>query len=363
LSIQVVNKSFIFRYESLRPIKIGVNPIFAWIIISLKLFILANYPFQHTVTLALLKEKKSECEQPMKRRNFLTALPLIATIDFQGLYFKADQISSNGYNWSTFYKREGKVWGENWDEDMQLYAQSGLKAFEPGIANIEMLEKLIPAMKDNNISMPSLYANSVLHEVSQVRKSIQSILEIAESASQYGCRIIVTNPSPIDWNKPINKTDSQLITQAKAMNDLGKKLKDRGMILAYHTHDMELRAGAREIHHTLQNTNPDYVGFCLDTHWVYRGSDNSQLAVFDILKMYADRIVELHLRQSTDGVWDETFSAAGDIDYHKFAAELKKHKTKPQLVIEQCLEAKSPVSIDVVSAHQKGLKAVSQLFT
>ncbi|MEP0714245.1 sugar phosphate isomerase/epimerase [Algoriphagus sp.] len=298
----------------------------------------------------------------MQRRNFLAALPLLMSFDFKILDLKETTISSNGYNWKTFYKREGKVWGENWEEDMRRYAMSGLKAFEPGIDTPEDLQKLIPEMKKNGISMPSLYANSVLHEDAEVDKSIQNILKIADLAAPFGCKIFVTNPSPIDWNNPVNKSDAQLLTQSKAMEKLGKELKKKGITLAYHTHDMELRAGAREIHHTLQNTSPEHVAFCFDTHWVYRGSDNSQLAVFDMLKMYGDRIVELHLRQSTDGTWDETFSAQGDIDYSEFAHQLKAKNIKPHLVIEQCLEAESPNSIDVVTAHQQDLAAVKQLF-
>ena len=45
---------------------------------------------------------------------------------------------------------------------------------------------------------------------------------------------------------------------------------------------------------------------CLDTHWIYRGAGNSNVALFDILKLYGDRVVSLHLRQSVGGVWSET---------------------------------------------------------
>lgn len=298
----------------------------------------------------------------MQRRNFLTAVPLLMSVNITSLGMETLPIASNGYNWKTFYKREGKVWGENWEDDMKLYAQTGLKAFEPAIDNVEMLQRLIPAMKNNGISMPSMYVNSVLHEEDAVENSIQNILEIAELAAHVGCKIFVTNPSPIEWNNPVNKSDAQLITQAKAMDELGKELKRKGITLAYHTHDMELRAGAREIHHTLQNTNPENVSFCFDIHWVYRGSDNSQLAVFDILKMYGDRIVELHLRQSSNGIWNETFSPNGDINYTQFAAQLKKKGIKPHLVIEQCLEENSPNTMDVVTAHKRDLTEVKNIF-
>jgi inosose dehydratase len=207
-----------------------------------------------------------------------------------------------------------------------------------------------------------MYVNSVLHDQAEVDKSIQNILEIAEVAAPFGCKILVTNPSPISWSNPENKSDAELRLQAESMNRLGKLLKQKGVTLAYHTHDMELRAGAREIHHVLQNTDPKNVAFCFDIHWVYRGSDDSELAVFDMLKMYGDRIVELHLRQSTDGIWDETFSASGDIDYSEFAKQLKKKDIRPHLVIEQCLEAKTPATMSVVEAHQKDLEVVKAVF-
>lgn len=298
----------------------------------------------------------------MQRRSFLATMPLLMSLDFRDFGSTEIPISSNGYNWTTFFRRDGKVWGENMASDMSLYAQTGLKAYEPGIENATMLEKLIPEMKKNGITMPSMYANSVLHDPKQVDSSIQNILEIAEVAAPFGCKIFVTNPSPINWNNPVNKSDAELKLQAASMNKLGKLMKQKGITLAYHTHDMELRAGAREIHHVLQNTDPKNVSFCYDTHWVYRGSDNSELAVFDVLKMYGDRIVELHIRQSRNGIWQETFSPEGDIDYLRFSEELVKKNRKPHLVIEQCLEDESPNTMDVVSAHKQDLASIQKVF-
>ena len=85
------------------------------------------------------------------------------------------------------------------------------------------------------------------------------------------------------------------------------------MVLAYHNHDAEMREGAREFHHMLTGTDPANVKLCLDAHWIYRGSGNSQVALFDIVEIYVDRIVELHLRQSHDGIWSEVFGE-GDIN-------------------------------------------------
>ena len=157
----------------------------------------------------------------------------------------------------------------------------------------------------------------------QVNGEAQVVADVAaagvalrELFADIGAEIIVTNPSPIRWGGPENKTDAQLRTQARALDRLGAALRQRGLTLAYHNHDPELRQGARELHHMLVGTDPAHVTYCLDAHWVFRGAGDSQVALFDVVHLYADRITELHLRQSVDGVWSETFGP-GDIDYER----------------------------------------------
>ena len=71
-----------------------------------------------------------------------------------------------------------------------------------------------------------------------------------------GTKIIVTNPSPLGWGSKENKTDQQLLDQAVALDKLGAELRAMGLTLAYHTHDSEFRAGAREFHHMMLATDP-----------------------------------------------------------------------------------------------------------
>jgi inosose dehydratase len=78
--------------------------------------------------------------------------------------------------------------------------------------------------------------------------------------------------------------------------------------------------------------------------------------------MYGDRIVSFHLRQSQNGIWTETFPPEGDIDYNKFAEEVKKMGIKAHLVIEQCLEEKTIQKLSVVEAHKINYSEVNKLF-
>jgi len=228
-------------------------------------------------------------------------------------------VACNQYPWGTFYARDKKDFNALLDAGLAEVKASGNDGFEPGVGGLQQIEQMVPLLKKHGLEMRSLYVNSTLHGAAQVDKSIGEVLAAAAQAKAVGTRIIVTNPSPLRWGGPENKTDEQLKLQAAALDKLGAGLKKMGLILAYHNHDIELRNAAREFHHMMVGTDPANVTLCLDAHWVYRGSGNSQVALFDVLKLYGPRITELHLRQSQNGVWTEAFGP-GDIDYPRLAA-------------------------------------------
>lgn len=210
--------------------------------------------------------------------------------------------------------------------------------------------------------MPSLYVNSTLHQAAEAQKSIDTVLAIAEAARLIGTSIFVTNPSPIKWGSNDDKSDAELVEQARNLDRLGAELRKRGITLAYHTHAPEHRQAAREFHHMLLATDPKNVSLCLDAHWVYRGSGNSQVALFDVIKLYGKRIVEVHIRQSREGIWQETFGE-GDIDYQRLATDLKALNSRPLLVLEQCLEKGSPNTMGPVEAHKQDLTYAKTVFS
>ncbi len=298
----------------------------------------------------------------MKRRDFVASIPLAAVLTKIDPLINGFPLSSNSYNWTTFYAREGKNWGENPEADMAEYAKTGLQAYEPSLSSVDQAKALIAAMKKHGIQMPSVYIGSVLHDKAEIENSLENVRAIAETIAKYQTKIIVTNPNPIAWGTDALKSDEQLKWQAEALEKLGKSLKSMGITLAYHTHDPEFKAGAREFHHMLQNTSAEHLKFCMDVHWIYRGSSNSQLAVFDVLKMYGHRIAELHVRQSVNGIWQEVFTETGDIDYRRFAEELLKTKVRPHLVIEQCLEKGSPHTTDALNAHIQDKAVMEKTF-
>ncbi len=270
-------------------------------------------------------------------------------------------VACNSYSWNVFYQREGRNFDQSLDAGLAEVAASGLDGFEPSFGDPAQVDRLAPLLKKHRLQMRSFYVNSSLHQPDQADRSIDQILSVARRAREAGARIVVTNPNPLAWGGPQNKDDTQLRTQADALNRLGAELRKIDLTLAYHNHDMELRQAAREFHHMMLGTDPANVTLCLDSHWVYRGSGNSQVALFDIVKLYGKRISELHLRQSKDGVWTEAFGP-GDIDYPAFGDAVGQTGVRPHIVLEQAIENGSPDTMEPLEAFRRSTDYVRRLF-
>ncbi len=85
------------------------------------------------------------------------------------------------------------------------------------------------------------------------------------------------------------------------------------------------------------------------------------VALEDIIRLYAPRISELHLRQSKGGIWDETFGE-GDIDLGTVAAMLGERGVKPLLTLEHAYEDGTPRTMEPVAAHAASVATITRLF-
>lgn len=261
-------------------------------------------------------------------------------------------LATNIYPWLTFYRRQGRDFEANLESSIKQIKKSGADSLEPILSTPEKTVQLADVLIDQGVAMVSAYVNSKLHEKTDVRESIDTVLKLARIAQdQMGTKIIVTNPIPIHWDGPENKNDDQIKLQGESLTNLGEALSREGLTLAYHNHDPELRLAGREFHHMLASTDPRYVKFCLDSHWIFRGSGDSNVALYDVIKLYGDRIVELHVRQSREGIWTETLGD-GDIDYSFLTKVIREIGIHPLVTVEQAVEENSPNTMDSLAAHK-----------
>jgi inosose dehydratase len=243
------------------------------------------------------------------------------------------KLSVEVYIWMQHLATEKKSLAEGVEEVLASFHRTGYRRVElnQDFFKPELRERTLALLAKYQLAPETIYAGTTLHVPAMAEKSVQEVVELAGVMKAHGTRIIVTNPSP----KPAQaqKTDEELATQAKYVDQLGAEVHQQGMKLALHHHTPELVANAREWRHLLQHTNPNRVFCCVDVHWAYRGGQE----VMSFLRETGRRLVELHVRNSRQGVWTEEVGP-GDVDYTKVADYLRGIQFNGYLVVELAYE-------------------------
>lgn len=269
-------------------------------------------------------------------------------------------ISCQQVPWAIYFRRDEKRF--DMDEALAGAAAAGLPAFEPIVNSPAQLSSVATRMQEKGLELRSLYVEGTLHDEGPAEECFQKVATIASAAAMAGTKIILVRPTPLSNGREVPKSDDQLTVQARYLDRIGGLLKDHGIQLAWPNHDIELLHSAREFHHMLAGTDPDRVGLCLDVQWAHRGTGNSQVALFDLVRLYRPRLVELHLRQTRDGVFTEAFGD-GDIDYRRLRRLLREMDgPQPHLVLDQAPEKGTPKTMSPVEAHRAGREYLTQLF-
>ena len=268
-------------------------------------------------------------------------------------------VACNQFCWINMYGRAKRDFNADLDAGFAQVKQSGMDGLETMLGDVQTADRVIPLLINHGLEMRSFYTGATLHEPATREASIQRVAATAKRSKELiDLRIVVVNPTPLTGRE---KSDAQLASQAEGMTRLGGRLAEMGITLAYHFHAPAWQNDGREFHHLMNETDPKLVKLCLDTHWVYRGSGNSERKVHEVIEQYGRRVAELHLRQSIDGVWTECM-CDGDIDYRRVADELQSQRTQPLLVLEQAVEKGTPNTMDAIESHRRSRTYVERVF-
>jgi len=216
-------------------------------------------------------------------------------------------------------------------------------------------ETTIRLLKKHKLKLAGLYTNANLDDEKEARKTVDDILIKAARAKSLGHFFIDVNPRPLP--QKALKSDKQLETQVRMLNLLGNKLADMGLQLVVHHHDAELKQNAREHRYNVKNVNPKYVGFCMDTHWVYRGG----LDPATLLTEAGPKLKAIHLRNSVNNVWTESFGP-GDIDHAPIAKYLREINYDGWLTIELAHEKDTRITRTLTENVRQGLSYLKSQF-
>jgi inosose dehydratase len=249
------------------------------------------------------------------------------------------RISAEGYIFQQYAERQKKPLADVIDDIFPMVRRAGFHnvEFNPAFFAPELRDRVLGALRSNDLSMPSVYVGGGMHTKALAERTTELALQIGAVCKPFGCASVVTNADPKPRN--VEKTDAELAVQAESMTQLGRVLGENGFQLRIHNHTPEMLSNAREWRYILHNTNSKYVTFCLDLDWVHQGG----LDPLELLREASKRVTEIHVRNSKDKLWLESVED-GDVDYRKIAAFLNAEGIQPLVVVELAYREKTPVT-------------------
>jgi inosose dehydratase len=264
----------------------------------------------------------------MKRRDLLLLAPA-ALLSLAAKRYQSSRLAVEGYIFQQYAERQQKKLADVLGEIFPMAHNAGFRNIElnQGFLTPELRGRVLELVQANGLRMPSVYVGGSMHQRNLAERTISQALEIGELCKKLGCRAVINNPDPKPHDVP--KTDAELDVQVEVLNLMGRELAKRGFQFWTHAHAPQMANHAREWRYNLHHTDPKYVWVCLDIDWVYQGGQNPM----ELLREAGHRVASLHLRNSHDKVWLESFSS-GDIDYGEIASYLNQINLKPLLTIE-----------------------------
>lgn len=252
------------------------------------------------------------------------------------------------YGWGQAYSARGEEIADHYDEVLSAIHDMGLDTAEASLNRDapEAIREWADLLRDHNLKAVSLYSGGAFHVGELARQTIDELVTAGEIMADEGFSVLDVNPDPIGREK----TDEELATQARNLDDLGAALRDIGIALGLHNHTPEMMSDGREFHSNLRNTSPANVGLFMDVHWCYRGTGDQD--PWPIFEEYRDRIVGLHVRQSNGGIWAEDF-CEGDLDYRPIIGALLSAGFGGPVLIELAIEEGTPETRDAAENHRR----------
>jgi sugar phosphate isomerase/epimerase len=255
--------------------------------------------------------------------------------------------ATQDYGWSQLARRAGLGWPEATGWAMAQAAEAGFTGWEPLLRGAEDARRVGELGLRHGLAIGSAFVTGPLHD-GQAAATIASMLAIARAARAYGCRDLVVYPAPGA------KDAAALARQARALEDLGRRVADLPCRLLYHPEAAELRDAGRELHWTLGITDPRLLRVCLDPDTVWMSAADGARALREVIALHGDRVDALHLRQMRGGVGTECLGP-GDIDFAQLFAAVRARGLRPRLVVEHVYAPDMLMTMDAVAAHRASI--------
>jgi inosose dehydratase len=189
----------------------------------------------------------------------------------------------------------------HWETALDEMAEAGFSVMETGPFGYfpQDPKRLQEEMDKRGFRVVAGTGWGVLHKPEAWADTEKTFRAIAETHAAVGAEYIVHLPPLFRDDKTWEYTDDRVLgaeawhNYIKGADRLGRMMKeDYGLKMVLHPHGDSHIETPEDIDRIFQATDPDYVGFCLDTgHIVYGGGDPMELC-----RKYPERISYVHIK-------------------------------------------------------------------
>lgn len=185
------------------------------------------------------------------------------------------------------------MWDKGPDYTFQRVKEAGLSYFELSQVDMtdEFIDQVLEASQKHGVTVMSTSLNyKPLFGTAKgldLEKDLDRIIDVNK---KLGVTYVRDSLIP----KTCIHNEDGYYKAAEDLNHYGKLLKEQGLKLYYHNHHFEFEKyhGKTGFELLTENTDPEYVGFELDVHWISRAGQNP----VDWINRLSNRVDLVHLK-------------------------------------------------------------------
>jgi inosose dehydratase len=218
------------------------------------------------------------------------------------------KIATAPVNWNNADAPDFREWFP-YPEILDLMVAAGYTATEWGMNMPSHVSQMLTDLNERQLRLLGGFVALELRNEAKLTSEIERALELGRFFKSLGAQLLIAADSGdpfrlaqsgrVDPTSGLKKHEWHNLTSG--LDQIGNQLRLEGVKVVFHNHVGTYVETEAETARLLEETNPDYVGWCFDCgHIAYGGAD-----VFRLLTKYGSRVRHAHLKDVNAEVLNE----------------------------------------------------------
>jgi inosose dehydratase len=218
------------------------------------------------------------------------------------------KIATAPVNWNNADAPDFREWFP-YPQILDLMVAAGYTATEWGMNMPSHVSQMLTDLNKRQLQLLGGFVALELRNEAKLASEIERAIEVGHFFKSLGGHLLIAADSGdpfrlaqsgrVDPTSGLKKHEWRNLTSG--LDQIGNRLRPEGVKVVFHNHVGTYVETEAETARLLEETNPDYVGWCFDCgHIAYGGGD-----VFRLLAKYGSRVRHAHLKDVNPEVLDE----------------------------------------------------------